>query len=567
MDLHQELKFHRTRIVRNRGNRAVKKVLLLNAPVIKYNEFQIDNEKRTKNISYPPLGLAYLGAVLRQESPDIEIKIVDLNFESLKVMFSTGKKDNVLENCLQEALRGFDPDLVGISVVFSIAIGNGRKIAAKVKEYDPRIIVCFGGVHCTFEYKSILSDPCADVVFFHEAENSFTHYIKFLNGESREDSVDGIGFLGEEGRVVEIPYQSFPDFDKLPLPAWDLLPTADYHRYSQFSGVKNIQDKDVPTAIIQGERGCSSRCAFCSVRNFNGKHIRARSPENILKEIDLLYHDFGVRYIDFVDDDFSYDRRRVIAICDALIQRKYDLVWTLDNGIRLVTLNEEVIEKLLGAGCRLISVGVESGNAEILRKIRKPLTLEILYEKAALLHKYPDLYVKGNFIVGFPFESDEQMEDTFRVAREVQFDQAATSIYSPLVGTDALSYSKDTEGMDIEFGNDNFGKTLIDRFNNQEFYNKVYINNLRTNFIENPNYKGRNLERALKDFLRVINTNCPDHAVAVYCVSKIYETLKDERNQKKYSERFKDIIKDSENWRFYCRQLNISYESSSIKQG
>lgn len=546
--------------------RKITRILLLYGPTIDYDNYDIAARKKSKDINYPPIGLAYLGGVLRQEISDIELKIVDLHHESIKKMFLTNQKRDVLETCTEEILRDFEPDLVGISVVFSSAIDNGLEIARITKEFNKDIIVALGGVHCTFEFESILKNNSVDVVFLHEADITFAKYIKCLNNESNDRSMYGIAFRNKKDEVVKIPYESYPDFESLPLPAWDLLEIPEYYKYSQMSGVKNIMDVDAPTGTIQTQRGCKASCAFCSVRNFNGKSIRARSPENAIKEIDVLYNKFGIRYIDFVDDDFTFDRDRAIDICNKIIKRNYNLVWTLDNGIRLVTLSEELIEKLLEAGCRLISVGIESGNKDILKRIRKPLTLKILYEKVELLHRYPELYVKANFIVGFPFESDEQIDDTFRVAREVALDQTAISIYNPLVGTDALSYSESSEKMDVEFRNISFGNSQFERFNNKEFVDRVYFENLRLNFTENPNYEGRNFRRALNDFLRILRENCPDHAVAKYCVSEIYKSLGDRKRHKLYLDQFNDVIRTSEKWRSYCERLGIPNGSSNVNE-
>ena len=562
-ELLNSLKYHKE--LKTSDGKNVKRILLFRAPAIDYSDFDIPVQRKARWMVYQPIGLAYLAASLRENLPEIEIMIYDLEYETVKIMFDTGNKSDILESTAKDVLGSFRPDLVGISVVYSPAINNAINIAKVTKEHDEDIKVVFGGVHSTFDYENILKSGYADTVFLKEAEETFVDYLKYLNGDSQEDGVRGVAFLDSNQNIEMIPYKEYPDFDKLPLPAWDLVDTANYYRVAQVCGLKNVIEPSTPTGVIQTSRGCSAHCAFCSVKKFSGLKVRDRSVENVLNEIDVLYNKYGIKGIEFVDDDFTHERNRALKICKGIIKRKYDITWSLDNGVRILTLDEELIENFIASGCRLISVGVESGNKEILKKIRKPLSIKGLYEKMSLLHRYPELYVKGNFIVGFPFETNEQMRDTFRVASELEFDWTIFSTYSPLVGTDTYLAAMQESNTDIDVSRISYEKTLIipDGYTSkEEFSDKVYLENLRCNFIENSNYRGRNLQRALKDFKRVVTTLCPDHAVSIYCISKIYKKLNDTKNQINYFRKFNDIVHASDKWRFYCESLNIPIDSA-----
>jgi len=559
--------------------RKIQKVLLFRIPTIKYETFDIVSQKRSGYNTYQAISIASLGSNFRQQLPEIGIKLVDLEYESLKVMFDENRKDTVFEECVQKALEEFNPDFVGMSVVFSPGINNGYRATEIVKTFNPNIIVGFGGVHCTFDYEKILNNSLADVVFLNEADHNFPNYIRYLNGNTDEIDLQGLAFLDDNGKIIKIPYGNFPDFEQLPMPAWDLIPTKEYYKLSQVCGLKNVIDEPAPTAILHTERGCIARCTFCTVRNFNGLGVRGRSPETVLKEIDILYHEYGIRYLEVIDDDFSYDIVRANAICRGLIDRNYDLIWSLDNGIRLMTITEEFAENLYNSGCRLFSVGVESGNKDILHRIKKPLTLPGLYKKMEMLRQFPELYVKGNFILGFPFETYAQMEDTFRVANEVGFDWAILSIYSPLIGTEALNYFDSESRDEIEFSEQGYGhgEILPDGYATMDdFQNRIYIENLKINFIQNPNYLGRNPQRALKDFLRIVNDNSPDHAPALYCISQIYESIGEVDKATSYMKQHHDVLAQSEKWRFYCQQIgllspeqtrNVDYTPDDFRSG
>ena len=179
-----------------------------------------------------------------------------------------------------------------------------------------------------------------------------------------------------------------------------------------------------------------AHCKFCSVRSFNGSTMRSHSTDRILRDIDLLYNKFNIRHIDFVDDDLTYDRELITAFFDALIERKYDLTWSVGNGVRIGTLNEELLTKMVKSGCTYFSIGIESGDPKVLKEIRKPLGIKMLKEKVILLHQFPQIYYRANFILGFPGETREQMDMTFAVAKEIELDWNLLSICKPLPGTD-----------------------------------------------------------------------------------------------------------------------------------
>jgi len=196
-----------------------------------------------------------------------------------------------------------------------------------------------------------------------------------------------------------------------------------------------------------------------------------------------------------------------------------------------------------------------------------------------MMNKYPEIYIKGNFIVGFPFESYEQLQDTYKVAFDIDFDWCVFSIYCPLVGTDAMNQF-DTETQDkLRFNESNFGsiELLPDGFESKDhFNNQVFLNNLKCNFTFNPNLLGNRfgIKRAIRDFTRILEGVDKNHALAMYYLSECEDFIglnKAESYRKKYFEIFNESIK----WRFFFAKLNIIedsnitnvYRSSEFKAG
>ena len=538
----------------------VQRVLLIKSPTLKYDTLDIKAHKKSGYMTYPPIEITTLAATLREKLPDIDIKLYDAEYETLVSLYKGKKLENILENSIKEELENFKPDLVGISINFSVAKANGLEILNMVKNYKKNILTVFGGVHSTFDFQDLM-DKGADMVFLREADNTFPDFIKYAKNRKLFDA--GInGFVYKlDNEIKKIEYVAPPKFEDLPTPAWDMIDLPNYYKVSSLCLVKNETGASQPSAIIQTLRGCVAKCTFCSVRNFNGFGVRTRRVKDVVDEIELFVNEYGIKFIEVVDDDFTADVPRAIEICKEIIKRKLDVTWSLDNGIRLGTITEELAENLVASKCAMISIGIESGNKEILHRIKKPITLPILYKKMKMMAHYPEIYIKANFIVGFPFENYNQLQDTFKVASELDFDWSIFSIYSPLIGTDAMNQYDESTQQKIANNESNFGSIefVPDGFKSKsDFENSVYLNNLRCNFVNNPNLNGRRngVERAIKDFERVITTTDKTHAVALYLLSKMSDQIGAEK-AKQYKKDYLKILRDSEKWNYFFDELGL----------
>lgn len=535
---------------------SIARVLLVRVPSFVVSAAAI-GEIRTRGgvTTYPPLAAVTLAARL-QRRPELQVRILDLEFAILRQLRDDPQATGEFMPLLRQELTAFCPDLVGISVIYSRDHQNALLAAAAVKEHNPSIVVCAGGVHATFAARELLAAGTVDYLLTNEADETLGELVDHLN-----DARPAAQLRGTCTRAGKChPYAGYPN-DLDCVPAWELIDLPAYIRYCKFSGIKNISDASVTSAVMQTSRGCRAACTFCSVRAFNGKGIRSKSVAGVLAEVDVLCRRHGVRQLEIVDDDFTADRERVLAICRGLIDRKYDLIWTLDNGVRLLTLDREVLDHLVRAGCRLISIGLESGNAEMLRQIRKPVTVEAAYRQMTLLHEYNrDLYVKGNIIVGFPGETREQVDDTFRVAAELAFDWVPVSIFTPLVGTAEYAAFARESRRDLgggDFQGVSFGQTMLPPpgFTAVTFESYVYRKNVETNFLKNANYNGRNPVRAQRDFRRIVAEICPDHAIAWLCLARL---APDPAEAKKCEEQYARIIRESPAWAALAVELGLA---------
>ncbi len=592
------------------------KLLLVSAPGLDLEDFNRDHNKIRGYGLYPPIQLTILAGSVLKKVDDSEIEILDLEFEIRKYFSdnidSTVSPANFMEKTIVNKLNKFQPDVVGISVVFSPAHTNTLTIADIVKKTNSKTVVLSGGNHATFAYETILTKcPSMDYVFLYEADSTLPLFLNYLKGEKKFEDLRGLAWLDKETNKTKLSLYApmINELDEVPIPKWDLVPLKEYYKYGRIGAIQRYGNENLPSYTIQTVRGCVASCTFCSVRSFYGKGVRAFSAKRVLEEMDYLYNDLGITQLEILDDDFTFDKERTLEICNGLIKRNYNLTWNLLNGIRLSTLHDEVLSAMVAAKCRGFSVGVESGNDKTLAIVKKPLSIKMLYRKAELIQQYPELYVTGNYMVGFPFEDEEQMMNTYKVANDIGFDWSVFTVFRPLAGTplfqkldkkgkeDSIENQKDyNEGFafarkyknEIEKQMESTLQHAVEpssKLNHSKDLNKStdiedlqYVKNLEINFLNNKNLIGLNyeknmenkkgmyqvkidkkinLDRAIKDFEGVVNYIEKNHAIGHYCLAKAYKYKNDKNQYFHHLNKVSDILNDPRyfKWNEYFNKL------------
>ncbi len=534
----------------------VTKILFINTPRLTLKQLN-EYSERSKYYweVYPPLGFMYLSSAIKNEIKDVEVKVLDLHLESIKKSQNNEKVDWL--DMTTDEVKEFMPDMVAISVMFGASFESAQMIGQFLRKKYPDMIIASGGVHVTGIVKEKNHGlDFNDFVIIKESEKHFPQLIKYLNNDT--DLVNGVipiktdkvrkkeHFTGETDPIEHV--------DELPIPDYGIVDIKNYYKHGILSAAQTVA-YDTPLATMQTVRGCTARCTFCSVRNFNGFGVRTHSPERVLKEIEILYKKFGIRHIDFVDDDFTVSRSRVIEICKMLIERKYNLTWSIGNGIRLGTLDDELLTYMADSGCTYFSLGIESGDDKMLKEMKKPLTLKILNKKAPLLEKHTKIYYRANFITGYPDETPEQLNRTFECAKNYSWDWCLFSLCKPLPDTELYNKLLDNKFEETKFTG---GKKTNEAYNFQEhagivadeerkIFELTYDKNLEINFKLNRNLQGRHVKRAISDFERVTKL-AENHAFAWNCLAIGYEKIQDQGKLKHAKEMTKNIIKNSKYW-------------------
>lgn len=382
----------------------------------------------------PPLGLAYIAAVLEQEGYDV--KILDAVVEGYEIENQENDKGLIRYGLsfeqIEKIINDYKPDLVGISCLFSAQHKNALLVANLVRNILNDCVIVMGGAHPTVAYTEILNTNFVNYVILGEGEYSFKNLISTLNEKKVVDGIDGLAYKKNDVISVNPKTIFIQNLDELPFPARHLLPMDKYFKINRPHGTTSLMS---PNTNMITSRGCPANCIFCSIHCVWGKSFRARSPENVVQEIRHLRDMYGIKELQFGDDNLTFDKKRAKSIFNLMIEEKIDIYWTTPNGVAAYAIDNEMIGLMKKSGCYRVCLAVESGDEYVLHNIiNKPLKLEKIKPLVEEFHK-AKIAVDGFFVLGFPDETKAQMKTTFNFASSINFDNVNFFIATPYLGT------------------------------------------------------------------------------------------------------------------------------------
>lgn len=423
----------------------IKKLLLFNSPAFTL-------EDNIDICPFPPIGLAYIGAVV--ESMGIKVKIYDALIEgwlNRKEVSQGVIRIGAPEEAIKMVIEDFAPDIVGVNSLFSKQRENAHRIYALTKAVNPQIFTVAGGAHPTVGPEIVMRDPNVDFVVIGEGEQTIRDLIRQLQGEGDFASLNGIAFRNN-GIVKIFPKTSFiEDLDSIPFPAWHLL---DMNKYFGLS-ISHGKRRHRLFAPIVTSRGCPAGCTFCTAHHVWGRPFRKRSAENVIKEMRFLKKEYSIRELMFEDDNVTLDVPRAEKLFDMMVEERLGFAWDTPNGVAAFALNERLISKMKEAGCYKLNIAVESGNPQVLKDIiKKPLDLKKVKPLLDYARKI-GLEVGIFLIVGMPGERLEQVWDSFRFAREVGVYDAFVSVATPYPGSELYRQCREKGYINENYSFDN----------------------------------------------------------------------------------------------------------------
>jgi len=359
-----------------------------------------------------PLGLGYLASFLSSKNTGIEIRVLD-----------TG-----IANKRETASFFADKyDIVGISVT-TRAFTEAVQIAKTLKHINPHVPIVFGGPHVSIMMQQVMKEPSIDLAVYGEGELTFDELVKLFRENPNQPSAEsfarikGLIYRNNGSVVVTPPRELIQDLDGLPFPAFHLFPMERYPgKYQMITS-----------------RGCPFSCVFCASSQIWKRKWRARSPENIVAEVEYLINNFRPRPIDFHDDNFNVSRKRVNAICDLFIEKNLKIPWSL-WGFRADVVDADIARKMRRAGCTNVAVGVESANNEMLIRMGKKETIEQINTCIDFLQS-AGIDVIGQFMIGNPGETLETVRESIKFIKKSKLSKALWGCAVPFPSTGLWDY-------------------------------------------------------------------------------------------------------------------------------
>ena len=386
------------------------KILLINPPAENLIKTFAPDSITEEMGYYPPMGLLYVASYAKKVlSENFHIEILDTQVEEMSY------------DQIKAYIDKKKPDVVGISCMTFLLI-DALNVARLAKEINPNTHVVIGGAHPTIFPREMVSQPEIDSIVMGEGEISFSKLLKSLAEGQSPDGIQGLGYKKNGQVVISAARDFIQDLDAMPFPDRDFLP---YQKYYNLLGKGN----EIMTSLVTS-RGCPHKCIFCTSKD--GRLCRQRSPENVVQEIEECVAK-GITDFDVIDDTFSINRKRVLAITDLIIKK--DLHITMDIRARVDQVDQYLLDQLAKAGCTRIRFGVESGDVEVLKNLKKGITLEQI-KSAFKMAKKSGIVTFAYFMLGSPGETALDIKKSIKLAKKIDADFVQFLITTPFPATD-----------------------------------------------------------------------------------------------------------------------------------
>lgn len=359
----------------------------------------------------PPLGLAYIAAVLQKNN--FKVEIIDDFVLNIGI-------SGILKRIKEKKIK-----IVGISCLTPSA-NITYSIAREIKSIYRDIVIISGNIHASFFAEEILRNRDIDIIIHGEAEYIFLEIVKSLLENKPLNSIKGISFK-ENGRIIHNKWISIiENLDTLPTPSWALFPLSKYSLFPYTPGRGRC-------ISMLTSRGCPYNCIFCSLPYF-GRKYRARDPVKVVEEIKNVKENYRIEEIAFVDPVFSLIKNHTVKFCEEILKNNLNkkIKWICETRTDLV--DKEILKLMKEAGCRRILFGIESATQEILNNIKKEVELKKTIEIIKFC-KEIKLEVGGFFMLGLPGETKNSCEETIDFARKLNLDFAKFAITVPFPGS------------------------------------------------------------------------------------------------------------------------------------
>ncbi len=354
----------------------------------------------------PPTDLMYLASIAES-----------CGFEAIIRDYSQGGN-------FEADLKEFQPNYL-VANIATPTFKSDMMAVQHAKEIVPSICtIVKGAPFLTYNTNTIYENPFIDYVIMGEAELT----LKDILDGVPDNEILGICYR-ENFQPVKNDKRPFIDnLDILPFPARHLVDNSIYKR----------PDNGKVQAVIKVARGCPFHCFFCLATPVSGAKVRTRSPENIVAELKECIEKYNIKNFLFWSDIFNFNREWTLELCQKIIESGLKITWS--SNTRADTMDDEMAKMMYKSGCRLVSIGVESGSQKMLDNIGKKITLDDIRNTVKILKKNK-IKIYNYFVIGLPWETEETVEETIKFAIELDSNFISFYTATPLPGTKYFAYA------------------------------------------------------------------------------------------------------------------------------
>ncbi|RJQ27204.1 radical SAM protein [Candidatus Parcubacteria bacterium] len=375
------------------------------------------------------LGLAMLAGAIKEKGWEVSIYSPDLEFDN-QAKSSEGVTTHIdhgyfayIKERLKFLLLKNKPDVVGISA-WTARYNAGLRIARVIREIcGTEIKIVMGGIHATMFPEETLGNMDIDYIIVGEGEGAFIELLEHLKWRSLtfSNGIRNLYYRDKNGAIRNTGSAFIENLDSLPMPAYD--------KYLNYQKI----DPNIFGSILSA-RGCPFLCTYCASNIIWSRKVRFHSPKYIFGLLEYIYQNFGTRIFRFNDDTFNLNRNRLFQICRLLKDADLPIEWEAD--IRGDLADYETLNVMRDAGCVQVNIGVETADEIILKQVRKNLDLNKV-KRAFKICKEINIKTTGYFMIGFPGETEIQVNKTLSLIKELNPDNPIISIFIPYPGTEA----------------------------------------------------------------------------------------------------------------------------------
>lgn len=504
-----------------------------------------------------PIGILSLSAYVKKHQPATVTQLVDFNILlNERGDFPFENFSDYFRQELQRVAEAFQPEIIGISALFSPSYYNLLDMAARCRDLFPQALILAGGCVPSSMYFQIFRESRAfDALCYGEGEKPL---LALVGATDRKQCLEEHSSWITYDKIINqsmFSHDFIENLDDIPFFDYQLCNVEKYGKNLALTAYAGIGERNT-TFHVMSSRGCPFKCVFCASHKVHGREMRYYSLTRVKEDLERLRDHYGAKTVVFQDDHLMGDKKRAQELVRMVADMGLHGVY--QNGLAIYGLDRPMLETMKAAGVDHLNLSVESGSERVLKHImKKPLKLAMV-ERAARDCRELGIYTEVNILIGLPGETREDIEKTHRFLTTIDANWFMILCASPLVGSEMYDICVEKNYLKEGFIGSDFKKAVIETeaFSADYIQDKAYALNLEFNFVRNSDMRHGRYDLALRGLENAIRSK-HDHAFGYYFAGQCHEKLGNADKAAAYLERARELYRNDPYWRDYFTRFGI----------